>query len=242
VSLDRYHAYGTGPTYPIAAERSDRFVSRAWKRFLSKLWYVVEREQARMAVASFQDNAVVGNDCRVGPRAWCVNPGPREHIQLGESVICRGVLRTFNSGTLIVGDYVYIGDDCLISCSELVEIGSWTMISHSVQIIDSDSHPSDPILREQDYLTILGRHSGPRPPIPSNPVLIGERVQIGTNAIVMKGVHIGEGSIIAPGAFVTANVAPGTVVAGNPARFVMRLAPVSQPPSAQTDPELCDNT
>ena len=53
---------------------------------------------------------------------------------------------------------------------------------------------------------------------------IGNNVWIGMNAIVLKGVTIGENSIIAAGAVVTKDVPPNTVVAGNPARFAKRLS------------------
>lgn len=50
------------------------------------------------------------------------------------------------------------------------------------------------------------------------PVTIGDRVWIGFRAIVLPGVSIGEGSVVGAGAVVTRNVAPFTIVAGNPAR------------------------
>lgn len=56
------------------------------------------------------------------------------------------------------------------------------------------------------------------------PVLIGEDVWLGTGAIVLPGVRIGNGSIVGAGAVVTMDVPPLTVVAGVPARKLKSLA------------------
>ena len=54
------------------------------------------------------------------------------------------------------------------------------------------------------------------------PVRIGDRVWVGTRAVVLKGVTIGDGAVVAAGAVVTSDVPAGTVVAGVPARVVGR--------------------
>ena len=53
--------------------------------------------------------------------------------------------------------------------------------------------------------------------------LIGERVWIGSSAIVLPGIMIGEGSIIGAGSVVTRDVEPNTVVVGSPARQLRKL-------------------
>lgn len=55
------------------------------------------------------------------------------------------------------------------------------------------------------------------------PIHINEKVWIGMNAIILKGVTIGEGAIVGAGSVVTKDVPPWTVVAGNPARVVKKL-------------------
>ena len=54
----------------------------------------------------------------------------------------------------------------------------------------------------------------------ATPVIIEDRVFIGANAVVLEGVRVGTGAVVAAGAIVTKDVKPGTVVAGCPARFV----------------------
>jgi putative colanic acid biosynthesis acetyltransferase WcaB len=55
---------------------------------------------------------------------------------------------------------------------------------------------------------------------PSACPVIGDRVDIGANAVVIGPIHIGDGAVIGAGAVVVRDVAPGAVVAGNPARVI----------------------
>jgi maltose O-acetyltransferase len=57
----------------------------------------------------------------------------------------------------------------------------------------------------------------------SAPVVIEDEVWIGYNATILKGVHIGKGAMIAPGAVVVRDVPAGTLVAGNPAVAIREL-------------------
>ncbi|RFC49536.1 MAG: Acetyltransferase (isoleucine patch superfamily) [Verrucomicrobia bacterium] len=224
--LDRHHAFAVGETAPL----KKRVVVRTWKeRLLRKMVGHVRRlirvMESEEAVESFQNGAELGKGCVIGAAAWCANYGSREHITLGQNVICRGILRIerWRHGTLRIGDDVYLGDDTVISCADRVEIGSLTMIAHGVQIFDNDSHPLDPSLREQDYLALLGRHQAPRPAIPHEPVVIGDHVWIGMNSLILKGAVIGRGSVVAAGSVVTGEIPPMSVAAGVPARVIASL-------------------
>jgi maltose O-acetyltransferase len=55
------------------------------------------------------------------------------------------------------------------------------------------------------------------------PVTIADRVWIGGGAIILPGVNIGEGAVVAAGAVVNRDVAPYTLVAGQPARLIKAL-------------------
>ena len=63
--------------------------------------------------------------------------------------------------------------------------------------------------------------------IKSAPITIGDRVWIGCRAIILAGVTIGEGSVVAAGSVVTRDVPPGTLVAGNPAKVIRETGPWS---------------
>jgi acetyltransferase-like isoleucine patch superfamily enzyme len=222
--VDRYHAFSNSVT-ALATEAPKNFVKRFFHRSMMRLHSYFEELAAQEAAELYSQKASIGKNCRFGSRAWCVNRGPRDNIQLGDYVVCRGILRSepFHPGQILIGDYVYIGDDCIISCAEKIEIGAFSLLAHGVQVFDNDSHPVSSVLRERDYQIVLGLLAGERTDIARDAVKIGQRVWVGSNAILMKGISVGDGSIIAAGSVVTSDVPTYTIVAGNPARAVKNI-------------------
>ncbi len=88
-----------------------------------------------------------------------------------------------------------------------VRLGERCLLGPGVHIYDSDFHALEAELRVSGE----PRRAG---------VTIGDDVFLGTNAIVLKGVSIGHGSVVAAAAVVVDDVPPGAVVGGNPAREV----------------------
>lgn len=158
--------------------------------------------------------------CLLGPSARCFNEGPRDRVRLAPRVVCRGIVRRelFGDGTIVVGADVYIGDDVILSCSDLVQIGERSLLGHGVQIFDNDSHPVEADAREADWQAIRTGGSRDGKAIGHAPVLIGRRAWIGLGSLVLKGVTIGDDAVVAAGSVVTTDVPNGAVVAGNPAR------------------------
>jgi maltose O-acetyltransferase len=105
-----------------------------------------------------------------------------------------------------LGANVFLNFNCVILDGGPVTIGDDTRIGPAVQIYTAD-HPRDAALRK------TGAESG-------RPVTIGRNVWIGGGAIILPGVTIGDDAIVGAGSVVTRDVAPGTTVAGNPARLV----------------------
>jgi acetyltransferase-like isoleucine patch superfamily enzyme len=107
-------------------------------------------------------------------------------------------------------------------CEDQIEIGSHCLVSWNVGIADSDFHPIEPAQRLIDARALAPylKDRPPRPTLKTAPVKIGDNVWIGMNAVILKGVTIGENSVVAAGAVVTKSVEPNTVVAGNPATVV----------------------
>ena len=107
------------------------------------------------------------------------------------------------------------------SASWRCSIGSYVVIGWNTTIADTDFHPLAPALRIADAVACSPLGKGrPRPPIPQRDVVIEDDVWIGPNATILKGVRIGAGSFIEPGALVTRDVPPRSRVSGNPAEVV----------------------
>lgn len=127
-------------------------------------------------------------------------------------------------GSCTVGDYSLL-NGALVMAEERIEIGAYCLISWNVAIADSDFHPIDAAQRRQDALALAPyvEKRPPRPEIRTAPVIIKDNVWIGMGAVILKGVTIGENSVVAAGAIVTKNVPPNVIVAGNPAKVVKEL-------------------
>jgi acetyltransferase-like isoleucine patch superfamily enzyme len=183
---------------------------------------IPDSHEASVVWKRFQICATISADCMLGAMAWC--SGTPEQIRLGRRTICRGILLCDSGlGIIDIGDLVYIGDNVIISTRDRIRIGARTMVAHGVQIFDNDSHPLDPRDRHADYLNLIeGRHRTHF--IPSAPVEIGEDCWVGANSIVLKGVTIGDRSVVAAGSVVTADIGEDCLAAGNPTRVVRSLS------------------
>jgi acetyltransferase-like isoleucine patch superfamily enzyme len=188
---------------------------------------------------------VSATDGRDGAGSWTSGALPAG-IQLGASTVVRGdrafhKYRSKQQPGLRIGascsmDHVQfavgeqgrirIGDCCAFTCAVLLceqelRIGNYVVIGWNATIADSDFHPVDPVQRSADALALspLGRGL-PRPVIPIAPVCIEDRVWIGPNAAILKGVRIGAGAWIEAGALITHDVPARARMLGNPARQI----------------------
>ncbi|MDT7545480.1 MAG: tetrahydrodipicolinate N-acetyltransferase [Actinomycetota bacterium] len=136
-----------------------------------------------------------------------VREGASLHCE-GVVSLQRGVRIVVDSGRLTIGHGTNVnGLGTKILCAEAITIGAGCTLSWDVQVLDNDFHA----------ITVDGVQQ------PSAaPVVIGDRVWVGTRALILKGVTIGSGAVVAAGAVVTKDVPPGSVVAGVPAKVVGR--------------------
>jgi acetyltransferase-like isoleucine patch superfamily enzyme len=115
---------------------------------------------------------------------------------------------------LVIGDDSYVGHACILIAGTEVLIGRHVLIANNVLLNGYDGHPLDPLAR--------AAHQPPGPE-GAGPIHIGDYAWIGNRAVILKGVHVGRGAVIATGAVVTHDVPELAVVAGVPARVVRQL-------------------
>src|SRR5690606_30839742 len=121
-------------------------------------------------------------------------------------------------GKLEVGKGTFLNEGARIACRRAVTLGSNCQVGWDAIITDSDQH------------TRAGLGDA------TAPVVLGDFVWVGARAIILKGVTVGDGAVIAAGSVVTQNVPANTLVAGQPARVVRQLPPVTGP-APLTDPQ-----
>jgi acetyltransferase-like isoleucine patch superfamily enzyme len=161
----------------------------------------------------------VGNSLSVKGPFRIRNSG---QIQVGDSCIVdsskeRPVrLDVGNRAVLKIGDGVYFNEGVHIVCNISVTIGARCLIASDVVILDDDGHPVAWRARHDHWPVKPEDRLGA-------PVVIADNVWVGTRAIILKGVHIGEGSVIGAGAVVTHDVPPAVVAAGTPARVIREI-------------------
>jgi acetyltransferase-like isoleucine patch superfamily enzyme len=116
-------------------------------------------------------------------------------------------LEVYQGATLFIGKGTYLNRNVHVVVAESVSIGRGVKIGWDVVIMDTDLHGQ----------------SGH--PARTKPVVIDDDVWIGCRALILKGVHIGKGAIVAAGAVVTKDVPPLTVVASPGARVIFSVPP-----------------
>ena len=111
---------------------------------------------------------------------------------------------------LTCGRQVSIGRGCQLTCTEGITLGDDVLLGPGVLLVSNNHEWTDPDRHIRDQ--------GLR----GAPIVVGDDVWIGANVVVLPGVTIGEGAVVAAGSIVRDDVDPYTVVAGAPARAVSR--------------------
>ncbi len=163
------------------------------------------------------------------PIVWDVDPGATIVVKQGLWLNEPWHLKEKTTGAIIIrkgasliSDNISIHSGCRITIGEnaTVELGSGYInrnseirCKKSIKIGHDVAIANDVIIRDTDSHEIIGSEM-------SKPISIGNHVWIGSRAMILKGVTIGDGAVIAAGAIVTHDVAPNTIVAGVPAKAI----------------------
>ncbi len=194
------------------------------RRIIARIEHLELRRGSTHDGASWRRAARIGHAVSIHKNASFSASSSPEALSVGDYCSLYGQIRLLGAGRLSIGHHSFLGPASRIWCTEKIEIGSHVLISHDVDIHDSDTHS----LRWRDRRAELaarferGDHSVP-PGVPTAPICIHDDVWIGFKSSILKGVTIGRGAVVAAGSVVTKEVAPFTMVAGNPARLIKEL-------------------
>ena len=124
------------------------------------------------------------------------------------------ILRTLRRGAeILIGNDVGLSGT-VICAAQRVEIGDHALLGANVTIADTDFHPLDPIGR---------RYESDPSRIRCAPVRLERNVFIGAGSVILKGVTIGENSVVGAGSVVSASIPKNCIAAGNPCRVLRKI-------------------
>ena len=133
-----------------------------------------------------------------------------ERISLGQRTVVKEGSRicpTNPDARILVGDWTTIGHHTFIFATTEIFIGNNCLVAPFCYFVDSNHGVrKDRLIREQD--------------MSAKRIVVGDDVWIGTNSVVLKGVSIGSGAVIAAGSIISEDIPEYAIVAGNPAAVV----------------------
>lgn len=151
--------------------------------------------------------AKIGIKTDIGPQSrftkpWLLTMGA--HVKLEESVLIKIVSK---EATCQIGDHVFVGKGVELNVLKSVRIGSHVLLAPGVFIIDHNHQiKAEKRIDQQDCV--------------ADEVVIENDVWIGANAIILPGVTVGRGSVVAAGSVVSKDVPEMSVVSGVPAKLL----------------------
>jgi acetyltransferase-like isoleucine patch superfamily enzyme len=200
-----------------------------------------------MSTAKIHPNVQIGDGAVIGD--FVVIGEPPAGAASGEHPTVIGRNAVIRSHTVIyagnqIGDGFQTGHGALVrefnSIGAKVRIGSHSIVEHHVSIGDGVSVHSNAFIPEFSVLdpecwigpNVVFTNARFPQSAGAKGALIGPRVRtrakIGANSTLLPGVEIGSGALVGAGSVVVADVAPGTVVVGNPARTIKTVAEIPE--------------
>ncbi|WP_419801111.1 acyltransferase [Mucilaginibacter sp.] len=195
-------------------------------KFLKKIIHKTRFDKIKSFIKVGKSHFLEGFDLRIN------NPiKDKIYLNVGNDCIlnCNVIFESSN-GKITIGDKVFIGNSTLI-CRTQIIIEDFVFIAWGGYIYDHNSHSIDYLQRQKDIEQQLkdlrdGRNfieNKNWDNVVSKPIKICTNAWIGMNCIILKGITIGEGAIVAAGSVVTKDVKSWTIVGGNPATLIKEI-------------------
>lgn len=181
-------------------------VSRMMHPHFLKHFKVFYKNQGKLVIRGTLNFGVFSNRLGLDPGARGVLRIYKGGLFLSEDKVrIARDCKVYVAGNLTIGEGTYINPNTMIVAKNSVSIGKECAISWNCQIIDDDMHSfviDGEIMRS------------------SRPIVIGDHVWIGSNVTILKGVTVGDNSVIASGSTVTKDVPASSLFAGTPAKLL----------------------
>lgn len=143
----------------------------------------------------------------------------RKSLRHGHDLHLGARTRIWAPDRVTIGNSVYVGKDVHIECN--ADIGDYVMIANRVALVGRHDHDFRAIGVPVRFSPWVGSVNSPSP-YRDEKVVIESDAWLGFGAVVLSGVSIGRGAVVAAGAVVTTSVEPYAIVGGNPARQIGR--------------------
>jgi galactoside O-acetyltransferase len=196
------------------------------KRLIKDFFFGNRKPEQEAGISKFikNGNLVIGknvklDNCKItfkDPQQGVVN------ITIGDDTIIEGQILIHNKNASVnIGSRVFVGANTLLFCYNEIKIGDDVMFSWDCTVIDTNAHSLNFEERKND---VLDWARGPQfkdwSHVESKKIVIENKCWIGFKSIIMKGVELGEGCIVAAGSVVTKKFDSFSVVGGNPATVI----------------------
>jgi acetyltransferase-like isoleucine patch superfamily enzyme len=187
-------------------------------QLLSPIYTLIAQFILYLNGATFRKNLKVRGLIKViVTRKGTLSIGESLSINSGNNynIIGRQQINTFwVDGELIIGNNVGMSSSAII-CKHKIVIGNNVTIGGNTVIYDTDFHNLDPLVRNNKELD--------KETAVKLPVIIHDNVFIGAHTSILKGLTIGENSIIGACSLISKSIPPNEIWAGNPAKFIKKL-------------------
>jgi acetyltransferase-like isoleucine patch superfamily enzyme len=129
-----------------------------------------------------------------------------------------------SSSRIVIGNNSVVGGGTIVGVAEEIVVEDDVYISYNCVIMDADGHSVRYSLRKLDLPYGIKGEEKRMTAVESAPIKFCKGAWIGAGSIILKGVTVGEGGIVAAGSVVSKDVDPWTIVGGNPAKVIRRIA------------------
>lgn len=194
---------------------------------------IIKKIRQKQAIRKYKNNIQLSSDT-IYTHGFNIVVGKSTNCKL-LTIGCNGVnggqyIFEDGNGHITLGNRVHVGNGTQFISINSIVVGNDVTIAWGCTIYDHNSHSvlwqeraNDTMQEYKDYMEfgdILCNKDWSN--VHSAPIIIQDKVWIGFGCTILKGVHIGEGAIIAANSVVTKDVPAWTVVGGNPAKIIRK--------------------